>query len=336
MTVIQPSTRTQTSDAAALADTRSSELNARSPHTGNWILKAAVSTAAISVLVILGLVGIFLIMMSLPALQAASTAEGLELRAMGTPQPVTLTWFIVSQLFGTIVAAFMALAAALPVAVGVSIALCRYLPAGISRVLGYLVDLLAAVPSVVFGLWAALVLLPILQPVQTGLSNALGFTPFFAGPVSATGRTIFAAAVILAIMILPIITAIVREIMNSTPPDLIEAAQGLGATEWEVTRMVVLPHARSGIASAAMLSFGRALGETMAVVMVLSVGSSMTWSVVQSGKHSTIAANIALQFPESTGLETSALVASGLALFAITLIVNAVARHILARRTPKK
>lgn len=310
-----------------------SELQERSSNVGNWILRTAVSGASLSVMVVLGLVGLFLIMLSLPALQQAFDADNpLQLRAMGSPEPVRLTWFILTQLFGTTIAAFLALGAALPLAIGVSIALSRYLPRRISRPLGYLVDLLAAVPSVVFGLWGALVLLPLLQPVQAGLGYSLGFIPFFHGPASATGRTLFAASAVLAIMILPIITAIVREIMDSTPKDLIEAAVGLGATEWEVIKMVVVPHARSGIVSAAMLGFGRALGETMAVVMVLSVGSSLTWSVIQSGQHSTIAANIALQFPESTGLETSALVASGLALFAITLVVNALARSIVSSR----
>lgn len=322
---------TPISDATAQTNLR----EATSP-LGNRVIQTAASTAAGSVLVVLGLVGIFLVAVAWPAISAslgigAFGEAGLELRAMGSPEKVGLGWFTLTQLFGTAVAALISLSLALPLAIGVGVALTQYLPRRLAKTLGYLVELLAAVPSVIFGLWGALVLLPLMQPLQAGLGHYLGFVPFFTGPVSATGRTLFAVSVILAIMILPIITSIVREIMDATPSELIEAALGLGATKWEVTRLVVLPHARSGIASAAMLGLGRALGETMAVVMVLSVGSSLSLSVLQSGKHSTIAANIALQFPESTGLETSALVATGLALFAITLGVNALARLIVAR-----
>lgn len=294
---------------------------------GNRVMSGLAGASAGMVLVTLAAVAGFLLYLAMPAL----TANDLQLRPMGSPERVGLWQFTAPQIFGTALAAFIALALAMPLALGVGVALTQYLPARLAAPLGYLVDLLAAVPSVVFGLWGALFLLPLIQPLQVGANKYLGWIPFFAGTPSPTGRTILSAGVVLAVMILPVITAVVREIMASAPRDQVEGALGLGATRWEVTKLVVFPHARSGIISAAMLGLGRALGETMAVVMVLSVGSSMTWSVIEAGKHSTIAANIALQFPESYGIETSALVATGLALFAITLVVNTVARIIVSK-----
>jgi len=156
--------------------------------------------------------------------------------------------------------------------------------------------------------------------------------PFFAGPVSATGRTMLVAGLVLAVMILPIITAVSREVFRQTPKLHEEAALALGATRWEMIRMAVLPFGRSGVVSGAMLGLGRALGETMAVAIVLSVSGAVTVNLVSSGNPSTIAANIALQFPESSGLAVNALIASGLVLFVITLLVNAAARAIVNRR----
>ncbi|MDB5717980.1 MAG: phosphate transporter permease, partial [Sphingomonas bacterium] len=156
--------------------------------------------------------------------------------------------------------------------------------------------------------------------------------PFFGGPACATGRTILTAAIVLAIMALPIITAITREIFVQTPTLHQEAALALGATRWEVIRLAVLPYARSGIVSAVMLGLGRALGETMAVAMVLSASGVVTVNLVSNTNPSTIAANIALKFPDSTGLAVNALVASGLVLFVITFVVNFAARSIVTSR----
>ena len=159
---------------------------------------------------------------------------------------------------------------AVPLSVAVALFISHYAPRRLAQALGYIVDLLAAVPSVVFGLWGIMVLAPAVQPVYAWLNENMGWFPLFAGTVSSTGRTIFTAAIVLAVMVVPIITAICREIFLQTPVLHEEAALALGATRWEMIRMAVFPFGRSGIVSASMLGLGRALGETMAVAMVLS------------------------------------------------------------------
>ena len=186
-------------------------------------------------------------------------------------------------------------------------------------------------PSVVFGLWGIMVLAPAVQPVYNWLNANMGWFPLFSGDVSATGRTIFTASIVLAVMVVPIITAISREIFLQTPTLHEEAALALGATRWEMIRMAVLPFGRSGVVSASMLGLGRALGETMAVAMVLSATGTVTFQLFTSTNPSTIAANIALTFPEATGLGVNVLIASGLVLFVITFAVNFAARAIVAR-----
>jgi phosphate transport system permease protein len=188
------------------------------------------------------------------------------------------------------------------------------------------------VPSVVFGLWGIATLSTFVQPFYAWLGQYLGWIPFFAPPVSGTGRTILTAAIVLAVMVIPIMTAICREIFLQTPRLHEEAALALGATKWEMVRMAVLPFARSGIVSAIMLGLGRALGETLAIAMVLSPALIVKLAVLQAQSPNTIAANIALQFPEATGLGVNALVASGLVLFVVTLLINMLARYIVSRR----
>src|SRR5690242_14756802 len=168
--------------------------------------------------------------------------------------------------------------------------------------------------------------------LATWLNRWLGWIPLFAGPVSATGRTMLVAGLVLAVMILPIITAVSREVFRQTPKLHEEAALALGATRWEMIRMAVLPFGRSGVISGAMLGLGRALGETMAVAIVLSVSGGVTLNLISSSNPSTIAANIALNFPEATGIGVNALILSGLALFVITFLVNFTARAIVNRR----
>ncbi|MDP5129049.1 MAG: phosphate ABC transporter permease subunit PstC, partial [Pontimonas sp.] len=234
--------------------------------------------------------------------------------------------------FGTLWAALIALIVAFPLAIGIALFISHYAPRRIAEPLGYVVDLLAAVPSVVYGLWGGTVLAPALQPSYTWLADNLSFIPFFAGPASGTGRTILTAAVVLAVMVLPIITAVSREVFLQTPVLYEEASLALGSTRWEMIRDVVLPVGRGGIISAAMLGLGRALGETLAVAMVLSATGVVTVNLISSVNPSTIAANVALSFPEAYGLNVNALIASGLILFAITLVVNSLARWIIERR----
>jgi phosphate transport system permease protein len=216
--------------------------------------------------------------------------------------------------------------------VAISLFIGYYAPRRIAQGLGYLVDLLAAIPSIVYGFWGIFWLAPKLVPLYQWLERDLGFIPLFAGPASTTGRTMLTTGLVLAVMILPIISAISREVFLQVPSLHREAALALGATRWEMIRMAVLPYGRSGVIGGAMLGLGRALGETMAVAIVLSVSGGITFNLISSGNPSTIAANIALEFPESSGIDINTLIASGLALFVITLAVNMLARAIVNRR----
>jgi phosphate transport system permease protein len=284
------------------------------------------TTRAAGLVILLALVGVvvFLTGEGLPALRAGA----LDLR--GHTSLVGYLWPLV---FGTLLAAALAMLIAAPLSIGVALAVSHFTPRPVGRAIGYVVDLLAAIPSVVYGLWGIGVLGPWLVPAYRWLGEHLSWLPFFSGPTSPTGRTILTAAIVLAIMVVPIVTAIAREIFAQTPTLHEEAALALGATRWEMVRLAVLPYARSGLVSAVMLGLGRALGETMAVAMVLSASGVVTFDLTSSTNPSTIAANIALGFPESTGLAVNALIASGLVLFAITFVVNVAARSIVATRT---
>lgn len=290
---------------------------------GDLVFSGATRVAALTILVALAGVAIFLTIEGIPAVDAPpSKLAGAE----------NLAAFVGPLLFGTVLAALIALVIATPFSLGVALVISHYAPRRLSRPVGYAIDLLAAVPSVVYGLWGIAYLGPRLAPVFAWLEKHLGFLPFFAGPASTTGRTILTAGIVLAIMALPIITAITREIFSQTPTLQQEAALALGATRWEMIRLAVLPYGRSGIVSAVMLGLGRALGETMAVAMVLSATSGVvTFNLIGTVNPSTIAANIANSFPEATGLGVNALIASGLVLFVITFGVNFAARAIVAR-----
>jgi len=292
---------------------------------GDKVFAGSARFAGTFILVILVTVTLFLFVEGLPALTADPSQIGL-LRGQNFFQ------WVGPLVFGTLWAAALALLMAFPVAIGVALFISHYAPRRIAMFLGYLSDLLAAVPSVVYGLWGGVVLARQMQPLYEWLENNLSMIPLFSGPASGTGRTIFTAALVLAVMILPIITAVSREVFLQTPKLYEEAALALGATKWEMIREVVLPVGRGGIISAGMLGLGRALGETLAVAMVLSASGVVTFNLISSTNPSTIAANIALSFPEAYGLNINLLIASGLVLFAITLLVNSVARWIIERR----
>lgn len=291
---------------------------------GDRVFEGVAVAAGVIILAVLAAVAIFLIAKAMPAL-VASPAE-LE-RANTDFWP-----FVPPLIFGTVWAALLALLFALPLAVGIALFISHYAPRKLAQGLGYVIDLLAAIPSVVFGLWGILVLAPAVRPLYEWLVNNVGWFPLFAGPVSGTGRTILTVAVVLAVMILPIITALCREVFLQTPRLHEEAALALGATRWEVVKMAVLPFGRAGIISATMLGLGRALGETMAVAMVLSPSILISFALLQSQNPTTIAANIALKFPEAAGLGINSLIATGLVLFVITFVVNALARLVINRR----
>jgi phosphate transport system permease protein len=282
--------------------------------------------AAVTILALLAGVAFFLLIEALPAV----TASPSEL-----PGDQSLVDYIAPLAFGTVLAASIAVLLAVPLAVAVALFISHIAPRRMVLALGYMVDLLAAVPSIVYGLWGIFVLGPAAVGPMEWLEQKLGFLPFFEGPASATGRTMLVAGLVLAVMILPIVSAVAREVFAQTPRRLQEGALALGATRWEMIKMTVLPFGRSSIISGAMLGLGRALGETMAVTIILSVSGIVTFNLISQANPSTIAANIALNFPESSGLAVNTLIASGLVLFAITLVTNLVARAIISRQNPQ-
>ena len=290
---------------------------------GDRVFAGMSSGAAIVILLVLAGVAIFLTVQGIPGMVASPD----EVKSGQHFLPYV--WPLV---YGTLLAATLALLLSVPVAIGVALYISHFAPRRLAALMGYLIDLLAAVPSVVYGLWGIGFLAGKLVPGYEWLHAHLGFLPFFSGDPSATGRTILTASIVLAVMILPIMTAICREIFLQTPRLHEEAALALGATRWEMARLAIFPYARSGIVSGAMLGLGRALGETMAVAMVLSASGVVTLNLISSTNPSTIAANIALSFKEASGLSVNALIASGLVLFVITFLVNFAARLIVDRR----
>lgn len=281
------------------------------------------------ILVVLAFVAAFLLIRSLPAIMPESFGPGAD-------QAIDFWSYVWPLMAGTVMVSAIALLLATPIALGISLFISHYAPRKFSNAIGYVIDLLAAIPSVVYGAWGMLVLAPMMVPIYQWLHENLGFIPLFAGDpaVSTTGRTLLTSGVVLAVMVLPIITALCREIFLQVPHLHEEAALALGGTRWEMIKMTVFPFARAGIISSIMLALGRALGETMAVTMVLSPGA-FSWSLVTSGANGTIPAEIALNFPEAFGQRQAELIAAGLMLFVITLIVNVLARSIVSRQAKK-
>ncbi|MGO9754448.1 MAG: phosphate ABC transporter permease subunit PstC [Solirubrobacteraceae bacterium] len=235
-----------------------------------------------------------------------------------------------SLVVGTLITSAIALVIGVPVAVATALYLTELCPLRARAPLGMLVDLLAAVPSVVYGLWGVWVLGPKLVPIEKWIANTFSFIPWIGGGAAAiTPGNIFVAGLILAIMILPIVSAISREVLRTVPLEHKEAALALGATRWEMIRMSILPYSRSGITGGAMLGLGRAIGETIAVVVLIGDAPVIPKHLFSQGYS--LAAVIANEFGESTGLHRSALFAAGLVLFVLTLVVNIVARVFVAR-----
>ncbi len=242
--------------------------------------------------------------------------------------PVNNDYGVLPQIYGTLISALIGLLIAVPIGVGTAVLLSEnLLPKSVRVVLVFLVELLAAIPSVVYGIWGIFVLIPLIAPVGNFLNTYLGFLPIFSTPP--TGPGMFPAGVILAIMTLPIITAISRDALIAVPPSLRQAAVGRGATRWETILKVIIPAAFSGIVSAIMLALGRAMGETMAVTML--IGNSNNISASLFAPSNTIASLLANQFSEANGLQVSALMFAALVLFVLTLIVNILAELIVLR-----
>lgn len=290
---------------------------------GDLIFSRAATFAGVGILVTLAAVAAFLFIQALPAL--SPDADFVD----KAKDPLS---YVAPYIFGTLYGSVIALLIATPLAIGIALYISHYASRRLSSILGYIMDLLAAIPSVVYGLWGILVLAPFLNPTYVWLNENLAWIPLFAGQVSATGRTMLTVGIVLSIMVLPIMAALIREIFLQTPRLHEEAALALGATRWEMIKMAVLPFGRPGIISAMMLGLGRALGETMAVALVLSPASIVTFALLTSQNSNTIAANIALDFPESGGDYRSLLIGTGLMLFFITMVINLLARYIISRR----
>ncbi|MDR2381213.1 MAG: phosphate ABC transporter permease subunit PstC [Bifidobacteriaceae bacterium] len=291
------------------------------PALGERLFASAMKGAAVGVAAILVGVLVFLSLRGGPSL-AAQQGD--------LPAHATSFWQLAGPLaFGSLWVAVIALCFASLPAIGVALAATVYAPSPkFGRFLAAVLDLLAAVPSVVFGLWGLMVLAPIMTPIYAWLHTQLGWLPFFSGEPSVTGRTVLTAGMVVGVMILPIMAAMCRESFALTPPALMEAATALGATRWEMVRTAVLPGARSGIVAGGMLGLGRALGETMAVAMVLSATPFLiSFNVISAENPATIAAFIASTFPESTGSQVGALIGLGLVLFGIALVASVVGRR---------
>jgi phosphate transport system permease protein len=290
---------------------------------GDLIFSRAATLSGVGILIALAAVAFFLFIQALPALTPDADFDG------KAEDPLS---YVVPYAFGTLYGSILALCIATPLAIGIALYISHYANRRLTSVLGYVMDLLAAVPSVVYGLWGILVLAPFLNPTYVWLNENLGWIPLFEGQVSATGRTMLTVAFVLAIMVLPIMAALIREVFLQTPRLHEEAALALGATRWEMIRIAVLPFGRPGIISAMMIGLGRALGETMAVALVLSPASIINFALLTSQNSNTIAANIAQGFPESGGDYRSLLIGTGLMLFVITMVVNLFARYVISRR----
>jgi phosphate transport system permease protein len=291
------------------------------------IFKNLTRTAGIGLLVLIAAIAAFLVLRATDAL-SANTGN-----FFGTqewfPNQTPPKFGVAATLFGTVVTAFIAMVLAVPVSVGIALFITVYAPRQLASVLGYIVDLLAAVPSVVYGLWGLIVLAPHMKGTQLWLNDVLGWIPLF--DADSVGRSFFVAGVVLAIMILPIVAALSREVFLQVPNAHREAALALGATRWEMIRTAVLPYGRPGVISASMLGLGRAMGETIAVALVLPASFKISAHWLEPAGN-TIAANVANGWGEANDIGRGALIASGLVLFVVTMVVNIIARAIIARR----
>ena len=345
--------------------------------SGDRTFRGFAYAAGIAILVLLGAVAFFLLLQS----YQVYTAPADEIQAdVGFAQvggePITFWSFAARALWGTVLSSIMALIIAVPLAIGIALFISHYAPRRLAQGLGYIIDLLAAIPSIIFGMWGMSTLEPILRPIFSWIETTFrpflvwlageeqmvdgeavwtgglpGFdyaaanwdwwpiTPDIVTMSAGPARNLAMGAVVLAIMVLPIITALCREVFIQTPRLQEEAAMALGATRWEMIRLSVLPMGRSGMVSASMLGLGRALGETMALLMVLSAGLEINFKIFSVGQHSTIASQIALRWPEASAgtpdnpsLEQPFLIALGLLLFVLTFVVNFIARGIVNRR----
>jgi phosphate transport system permease protein len=297
------------------------------PTPGDRVFRTLVVGSAWAVLAILGLIAFFLVFKSWPALDRA----GWDFVRLWEWDPdISGVFGIVSMLYGTMTIAVIALAVGLPVAVGTSLFINEYAPARVGRMLVPVIDLLAAVPSLVYGMWGVYWLEPQLMGTTRWLTDHLGFIPIFDTSRPVFGRSMFLCGLVVGLMVVPIITSVTREVMAQVPATTREGALALGGSRWGMIRRVVLPYSRGGVIGAAMLGLGRALGETIAIALILAFDYKVTTEILSPGGGS-VAGLIALFFPEAGPAGVEALIAAGLALFVVTLLVNMAARIIVNR-----
>ena len=281
---------------------------------------------------IVGLLLLGILLTVIGGSRQAIAAYGLSFISTSDWDPVGDSYGAFTAIYGTLVSSILALLIAIPLGVGTAIFITENLiPLRIRQILGVMVELLAAIPSVVLGLWAIFVMEPFLRPILTGLHHWLGWLPFFSTEPQGPGMA--PAILILVVMILPIITAISRDSLQQVPSDLRQAAYGIGTTRWDAILQVILPAAISGITGGVMLALGRAMGETMAVTMIIGNSTNFSWSLLAPGN--TISSMLANQFGEADGHQVSALMYAALVLMLLTLVVNVLAQWVVRRLSLK-
>ena len=287
------------------------------------------------VVVLASLVGVVLLGILLTVLNGsheAMASYGLGFLTTSDWDPTSEQYGAFTAIYGTIVTSILSLAIAVPLGVGTAIFITENLiPLGVRKVLGTMVELLAAIPSVVLGLWAIFVMEPFLRPILQLIYSTLGWLPIFSTEPQGPGMA--PAILILVVMILPIITAIARDSIQQVPPELRQAAYGVGTTRWDAILKVILPAAVSGITGGVMLALGRAMGETMAVTMIIGNSTNFSWSLLAPGN--TISAMLANQFGEADGFQVSALMYAAFVLMVLTLVVNLFAQWVVRRLSLK-
>ena len=309
-------------------DASTPRVQGTSVRLGDRIFRNLTRAAGIFVLVLMAAIGAFLVWKAIPAFQ--NNSGNFFTTQEWFPDAKPPVFGIAALAFGTAISSIMAMVIALPIAIGTALFIAYYANRRISSSLGFVIDVLAAVPSIIYGLWGLEVLMTHMDGITRWLNDYLGFIPLFKNDIGIYTKSIFIASVVLAIMILPTISALSREVFVQVPRAHREAAIALGATRWEMIRMAVLPFGRPGVISATMLGLGRALGETIADALILSAAFEVNWHITEPGGN-TFAANIALKWNEAGPIGLSALIASGLILFIITLVVNMIARAIIAK-----
>jgi phosphate transport system permease protein len=308
------------------------------PRFSDKVFRGVVTAGGLSSLVILGLIAVFLgyqgfEILAREGLSFLTTSEWtVEVDSYGTI--TNSTFGLAAMLIGTVLCALIAVLVAVPISVASAIFLTFYSPSGLKKFLVSVIDLMAAFPSILFGFWGLFVLMPSAEYWAKLINKYLGFIPIFEVEPRIFTRSPFIAGVVLAIMIIPIVTSISREVFSQTPLDRIQAAYALGATRWNVIRTVAIPYARGGIVGGSMLGLGRAMGETVAVYTVLNIVYQINWQVL-FGAGGNVASLILLKFGEAQPYEIKALMAAGLVLFMLTLLVNFIADQLIVRTGSK-